>query len=188
MINRGARLLIGTLLGACFSVTALAQQSGFYLGGALGQSIFNEWCVTDGSLVFSACDDKGFAWKLLGGYRFNRNLGAEASYIDWGKVTAATTAGARVEADQQSYGIAAVGSLELGPQFTVFGKLGFLRTQQDTRRITPAPTTVKRKETEFHYGLGVKYSLTGNWGLRAEWENTDKLEVQFFSIGVEFTF
>ena len=188
-MNRGARLLIGTLLGVFFSVTALAQESGFYLGGALGQSTFKEWCDTGGSaIVFSACDDQGTTWKLLGGYRFNRYFGVEGTYIDWGEVTAATTGGVRVEADQKSYGIAAIGSLQIGPQLTVFGKFGFLRNEQETRRITPNPSTVQRDETGFHYGVGGKYSFTNNWALRAEWENTEKLDVQMFSIGVEFKF
>jgi OOP family OmpA-OmpF porin len=183
-MNRSAGFLITTLIGASFSLAALAQERGPYLGAALGQSKFKQWCDP----TLARCDDKDFAWKLVGGYRFNRYFAYEASYIDWGEVTAVSITGARVAADQQSYGIAAVGSLQIGPQFTVFGKFGFLRTEQETRRITPSPLTLKRKETELQYGLGMKYGLTKNWGLRAEWENTDELEVQMLSIGVEFTF
>jgi OOP family OmpA-OmpF porin len=182
-MNRGARLLIGTLLGALFSVAAPAQESGPYVGGALGQSKFKEWCDP----TLAACDDKDSTWKLFAGYRFNRSFALEYSYIDWGEVTAASTT-ARVAADQQSYGIAAVGSLQISPQFIGFGKLGLLRTEQETRRITPPASTRERTETELHYGLGVKYSLTRSWGVRAEWENTDKLKVQLLSVGVEFTF
>jgi OOP family OmpA-OmpF porin len=183
-MNKSAGFLIVTLLGALFSLAALAQESRPYLGGALGQSKFKEWCDP----TLAACDDKDSTWKLFGGYRFNRYFAVEGSYVDWGEVTATTTTGERVAADQHSYGIAAVGSLQIGPQFTVFGKLGLLRTEQETRRITPPASSRERKETELHYGLGVRYSLTKNWGLRAEWENTDKLEVQMLSIGVEFTF
>jgi OmpA-OmpF porin, OOP family len=183
-MNRSAGFLITTLLGASFSIPAYSQESGGYLGGALGQSKFREWCDP----TLAACDDKDSTWKLFGGYRFNRYFAVEGSYVDWGEVTATTTTGARVAADQHSYGIAAVGSLQVGPQFTVFGKLGLLRTEQETKRITPSPLTLTRKEIELHYGLGVKYSVAKNWGLRAEWENTDKLEVQMLSLGVEFTF
>jgi OmpA-OmpF porin, OOP family len=183
-MHKSAAFLIVTLLAALFSLAALAQESRPYLGAALGQSKFKEWCDP----TLAACDDKDSTWKLFGGYRFNRYFAVEGSYVDWGEVTATTTTGDRVAADQHSYGIAAVGSLQVGPQFTVFGKLGLLRTEQETRRITPPASSRERKETELHYGLGVRYSLTKNWGLRAEWENTDKLEVQMLSIGVEFTF
>jgi OmpA-OmpF porin, OOP family len=183
-MNRSAGFLIITLLGAFCSIPAYAQEGGSYLGAALGQSKFKKWCDP----TLAACDDQDSAWKLFGGYRFNRYFAIEGSYVDWGEVTAATASGARVAADQHSYGIAAVGSLQVGPQVRVFGKLGLLRTEQQTARITPAPLTLERTETELHYGLGVKYAVAKNWGLRAEWENTDKLEVQMLSIGVEFTF
>ena len=90
---------------------AQAQDSGFYLGGALGQSKFKEWCDTGGSTTASlpACDSKDTSWKILGGYRFNRYIAAEATYIDWGEVTAtvrnnATGRTVDVAASQTSYG------------------------------------------------------------------------------------
>jgi OmpA-OmpF porin, OOP family len=183
-MNRSAGFLITTLLGAFVSAPAYPQEGRSYLGGGLGQSKFIEWCDP----TLRACDDQDSAWKLFGGYRFNRYFAVEASYVDWGKVTATGATGARAAADQHSYGIAAVGSLQIDPRFTVFGKLGFLRNEQETRRITPNPSTLQRQETGLHYGFGGKYSFTKNWGLRAELENTEKLDVRMFSIGVEFTF
>lgn len=176
----------GLLLG---SGSAFAQESGFYLGGALGQAKFTEWCDTSAAptAVVTACDDKTNAWKILGGYRFNRYAGIEATYVDWGKVTGTVNA-VDASAEQTSMGVAAVGSLPLGAQFSLFGKAGFLTTEQETRRITPPSTSTEREETEFHYGLGLKYGFTPNWAARAEWERTDKLKVEMLSIGVEFRF
>lgn len=161
-----------------------AQDGGFYLGGALGQSKFKEWCDTGGSSIsLASCEDTDTSWKILGGYRFNRYVAAEASYIDWGEVTA-STATARVSADQRSYGLAAVGTLPIGQRFEVFGKLGFLHTEQETT----STRTLTRDETELHYGLGAKYAFTKNWALRGEWENTEKLKVALLSIGAEYRF
>jgi OOP family OmpA-OmpF porin len=191
-MNRGARVLIGTLLGAFFSAAAFAQESGVYLGGALGQAKFKEWCDVSGApagFVLTACDDKDSAWKLFGGYRFNRYVAIEATYVDWGDATATVGGPTAISAEQQSMGVAAVGSLGLGPQFSVFGKLGFLRTEQKIRRASATQTTtVEGDETELHYGLGVKYHFTANWAARAEWERTEKLEVEMLSIGAEFRF
>ena len=170
---------------------AQAQDRGFYLGGALGQSKFKEWCDTGGSTTATlpACDDTDTTWKILGGYRFNRYIAAEATYIDWGEVsaTARITATGRtidVAASQVSYGLAAVGTLPLGQRFELFGKAGFVNTEQDTT----SATTVTRDETELHYGVGVKYAFTRNWALRGEWESTDTLKVELLSIGVEYRF
>jgi OOP family OmpA-OmpF porin len=193
-MNRGATLAIGTLVGAFFSLAAFAQEGGAYLGAALGQSKFKQWCDTSGApagFALTACDDKDTAWKLFGGYRFNRHLAVEATYVDWGEVTARVQfMGQRdVSAEQHSMGIAAIGTVHISPQFSVFGKLGFLMTEQETRAVTASSsTTTDREETELHYGLGLKYALSRNWGVRAEWENTEKLKVRMLSLGVEYSF
>lgn len=173
------------------SALAQAQDSGFYLGGALGQSKFKEWCTAGAGFTFNSCKDTDSAWKVLGGYRFNRYIAAEAMYVDWGEVTATLTVGGTlfdVAATQSSYGLAAVGTLPLGERFELFGKAGFLMTQQETRRITPNPSTVNRDESELHYGLGARVLFNQNWALRGEWEKTDKLKVEMLSVGVEYRF
>ena len=169
---------------------AQAPGAGFYLGGALGQSTLKEWCDTGGSTVLTlrACEDTDTSWKVLGGYRFNRYVAAEASYIEWGEVTATISNGAQVAAEQHSYGLAVVGTLPLGPGFELFGKAGFLMTEQETRRSVINPSTVNRDETELHYGFGAKYAFTKNWAVRGEWEKTDKLKVEMLSVGVEYRF
>ena len=163
---------------------AVAQDGGFYLGGALGQSRFKEWC----DIPLASCKDTDTAWKLFGGYRFNRYIAAEATYVDWGEVSAANNAGVRAEASQNSYGLAVVGTLPLNERFELFGKAGFLMTSQETRRIAGTTSSVSRDETELQYGLGGRFLFTRNLGLRGEWENTDKLKVEMLSIGLEYRF
>jgi OmpA-OmpF porin, OOP family len=181
-VNRAARALSAAIL--LLASGGVLAQAGPYLGGALGQSKFKEWCDTGGSPVtLASCEDTDTSWRVLGGYRFNRYVGVEATYVDWGEVTASTNT-ARVSAKQNSYGLAAVGTLPLGERFELFGKAGFLNTEQETT----STRTVTRDETELHYGLGVKYAFTRNWALRGEWENTDKLKVELLSIGVEYRF
>lgn len=166
------------------STPAVAQEAGFYLGGALGQARLTDWCNSAPGVTITACEDTDTAWKLLGGYRFSRYVAIEATYIDWGKVTG-TANGISVTAEQTSMGAGVVGNLPINPQFSIFGKAGFLATEQEIRR---SGATFKRDDTEFHYGLGVKYAFTANWAARAEWERTDQLKVEMFSIGAQFRF
>jgi OmpA-OmpF porin, OOP family len=185
-VNPAVRaLFVGLLVATSGGVLA---QAGPYVGGALGQSKLKEWCDTGGNpSALAACEDSDNSWKLLGGYRFSRYFAAEASYIDWGEVTATVRVGTQnlgVKASQHSYGLAAVGVLPIGERFDLFGKAGFVQTEQDTT----STRTVGRDETEFHYGVGVKYTLTRNWALRGEWETTDKLKVELLSFGVEYRF
>jgi len=91
-----------------------------------------------------------------------------------------------VAASQTSYGLAVVGTLPLGERFELFGKAGFLQTEQE-QRVAPS-TTADRSESELHYGLGARFLFTRNWAARAEWENTEKLKVEMLSIGVEYRF
>ena len=168
--------------GCAASAGALAQEVGWYLGGSLGQATFTEWCVDDPAVL--SCDDKTSAWKLLGGYRFSRNLAVEATYINWGEVDGSVAGVGTVTADQTSMGLAGVLSFDVTPQLAVFGKAGFLMTEQETR----GRNAVQRDETEFHYGVGARFGFTPNWAARAEWEKTGKLKVDMISIGVEYRF
>lgn len=164
---------------------AYAQDSGGYVGAALGQAKFTQWCDTGGSPIqLTQCDDGTSGWKVFGGYRFNPFVGAEAVFIEWGKVSA-STATASVSAKQRSFGIAGVASLPLGQAFALQAKLGLLSTEQTTQSPT---SSVDRSDTEAHYGIGARYAFASNWALRAEWEKADKLEAQLLSIGAEYRF
>jgi OmpA-OmpF porin, OOP family len=184
VVTTGRKTLLSTVfLGALAAAPgAVAQDAGFYAGGSFGQATFTEWCVPDPAVL--TCDDKDSAWKLFGGYRFNRNFALEASYFDWGEASGTVGGVGRVSAGQTSMGIAAVGTLDLAPQFSIFGKAGFLLTEQEL----PASSAPNREETEFHYGIGARFAFAPNWAARAEWEKTEKLKVQMLSIGVEYRF
>jgi OOP family OmpA-OmpF porin len=176
--------LIAALLA---SQAVFAQESGFYLGGALGQATFKGFCVDDPIVL--TCDEKDTAWKLLGGYRFNRYVAIEGTYVDFGEVSGTVNfaSGPRaVPLSQTGMGIAGVGSIPFTPQFALFGKAGFLRTEQETPASASGNT--KRNETELHYGLGLKFAFTPSWVARGEWERTDKTEVEMLSVGVEYRF
>lgn len=189
-------LSAGILLAASSGAFAQGPHVGFYLGGALGQSSLRNWCG-DASATFIACDDQDLGWKVVAGYQVNSYFGIEASYIDWGETTASVRVGGEVRdvlAKQHGLGIAAIGSLAVGPQFSVFGKLGLVFVEQETRRIRPAPLSIDRDETETQYGLGAKYRLLRNLAVRAEIERTDKRQseattrAQLISLGVEYRF
>jgi OmpA-OmpF porin, OOP family len=168
----------------------LAAERGFYLGGSLGQATFTEWC--DASAI--TCDDKDTAWKLLGGYRFNQYFALEATYVNWGEATGSAFSASlgqnvAISAEQTSMGVAAVGSFPFTPRFSVFGKVGFLLTEQDIRRTAPGlNSTLSGNETEFHHGLGINLAFAPRWAARAEWENTGMLKVEMLSVGVEYRF
>lgn len=190
-------LALGFAVATAFAGAAFAQRApdtGFYVGGSFGQATADEWCSTSGApagFALTSCDDEDTAWKLFAGYQFNSWLGAEATYMNLGDYTASVALGgatANVSADASSWNIAAVASVPVGP-VSLFGKIGYARTDSEAN-VNVGGTSVRVGEdgSEAIYGLGVKWNMTRNWALRAEWERLDDSKVDFLSVGVQFKF
>lgn len=140
------------------SAPALSQDIGWYAGVGLGQSQFKNGC----GVVALACDDKDTTVGIFGGYQYNANLGAELGYIDLGDATAA---GGSLSA--QGLELAAVGTLPINPQWGVYGKLGLHRWDADGTRPGASFSETGIDPT---YGLGVRFNLTRDVALRAQWQ------------------
>src|SRR5688572_13545698 len=93
-MSKVRKAALGALLGAAAAMgcsAASAQMrggpdSGFYVGGALGQAEFRDGC--EGLPSPSTCDAKDIAWRVLGGWQLNRYFAAEIAYTDFGEFTA----------------------------------------------------------------------------------------------------
>src|SRR5712671_1575456 len=113
----------GLLLGFAVALPAVAQEAKWYVGAGVGQAKFKGAC--DGVPV--SCKDDDTAWKLFGGYQFNRNFGAELGYADLGKSNAngiISGIGVNASAAVTAWDLVGVGSIPLGQSFAVYGKLG----------------------------------------------------------------
>ena len=155
-----------SMLGAAamaLSTGVLAQQSftpGFYIGAEVGQTDLD-----------GGDDDIGF--KLLGGYRFHRNVAAEVGYgmlYDKG--------GAKVTALE----VVALGMFPINDQFSIIGKLGFANVDVEVAGASD-------DKTELTWGLGVQYDFNRNLGVRALWQRyeTDNA-VDYLAVGVTWRF
>lgn len=185
---------------ACFTLAlggwlgmsqALAQA---FIGGSIGQSDIDDE-VTTGLITSGSVDGKDTAWKIFGGYMFNRNFGVEAAYIDLGEVSYSGSfgglpvTGGKVEIT--GFNIAALGVYPVNEQFSVFGKLGLIMWEAEASDTTAGvPFSQKIDGTDISFGLGVGYNFTRNLGLRAEWElfKTDDGDASLLSLGILFRF
>lgn len=131
------------ILAACVSAPAAAQM---YLGAGVGAS---------------RTDTDETSYKLYGGYQFNPNWGAELAYNDLGRYR---------NANIESWTLAGVGTLPLGAQWSLLGKLGLA-----ANRTRFAGTTNYK---DLLVGVGVGYSFTKQFGLRLEYEDFGKLSNQ----------
>ncbi len=205
MNTRISQLKKWTLLAGLFAVVTAApavvsaQDAGFYAGGAVGKSELKDACVDTAPL---SCKDNDTAYKIFGGYQFNKNFGAELGYVNLGKATASgTILGVPVSADIKAKGfeLLGVGTLPLADKFSAYGKLGFFRWDVDASARVGAVTIDSASEngTDLTYGIGVKYDFAKNMGVRLEWQRykdlgneatTGKSDVDLLSIGIVFKF
>ncbi len=156
------------------------EHSGFYLGGGVGQAK-NE------SGEFSGSD---IAFKLTGGYAFNRYLGIEVAYVDTG--TQDDTIGL-VQVENESSGViaSALLHLPLGETFAMFGKIGYAFYDSDaTSRLGSLSVRESDSDEDLAYGVGIELAITTGLRFRAEYEAVDVSEgdFQIVSAGAVYKF
>jgi len=173
---------------ACYLIVSLGcmtnvhadEQPGWYLGASIGEA-------TNEVGEFKGTDT---AFKLAGGYAFNKYLGIELAYVDAGTQTD-TVGLQRIENDSSGVIASAVMSLPLGERFAVFGKLGYAFYESDaTGRVGETVAHESDSGDDLAYGIGAELVLTGGLRLRAEYEAIDVSDGDFdiISAGVIYKF
>ena len=169
--------------------SAQAQaDSGFYVGGSVGNSTV-EANVSDPSIPDDfGFDENDFGWKAFGGYTFDLpliDLGVEASYHDFGGPSVDildTTLGVDTTGFS-AFGVAGIG---LGP-IRVFGKVGVLSWDADLNALGE---TISEDGSDTAYGVGVSFGL-GSLQIRGEYEVFDVSDIDdltMWSVGIAWIF
>jgi OOP family OmpA-OmpF porin len=186
-VTKGLAIL-GVASAMAVSGPALAQDTGFYIGLSVGQSSADFDCSAG-----STCDDTDTAMKFIGGYRFNRNFGAEIGYTDLGEATISDPISTTTfEASVME--LVGVGFLPLNEKFSVIGKIGMYRGDVDAS--DPAIGSASDSNTGLTFGVGVQWDFTRNLGVRGEWQRyadvggdtVGESDVDVLSVGVVFRF
>jgi OmpA-OmpF porin, OOP family len=165
-----------------FAGGAAAQQpslSSAYIGGSIGQAEYKDGCAG-----VANCDEKDTAWRILGGYQFNRYFAAELGYHNLGEASA--PAGA---IEGTAWELVGIGSYPLVDKLSVYGKLGLYRGELEG-------PGVEETNSDLTYGVGLQYDLLKNVGLRGEWQRYSKMgggnivetDVDVLSLGVVYRF
>jgi OmpA-OmpF porin, OOP family len=188
--------VLGVASAMMIAGPAAAQDQGFYAGLTIGQSKQKDAC--DGLDDFGidvSCDDKDNAWRILGGYQFNRNLAVELGYTDVGEVSA-SFGGFNASIEAKIWELVGVGSWPFTPNFSAYGKLGLYRGETDFSTNAPGEENASESNSDLTYGLGVRWDFTRNLGVRAEYQiykdvgggEIGEGDVDVISIGVIFKF
>lgn len=184
---------IGMAQSTMSTMTHMGPEAGWYVGGSVGQSKID--CST-GGVPGVSCDDSDTAFRVLGGYQFNKYLGAELGYADLGKATI-SGAGISASVEAKAWDLVAVGRVPLADKFSLFGKLGMYRADSDLSSNTALIPASSDSNTDVTYGLGAQYDFNKNLGVRAEWQQYKKVggdstggegDVDVMSLGVVYRF
>lgn len=197
MFKKTAIAALLATAGLASPQAAFAQttpEAGWFAGIGFGQSDIDS-AITTGLITSGQVEGKDTAYKLFGGYMFNRNFGAELSYLRLGDVSysgsffGAPVVGGTVEAS--GFNVAAIGAFPVSPAFSLFGKVGFFMWDAEASDTTAgAPFSAKTDGTDLSFGLGAAYNFTRNLGVRAEWERlkVEDADADLLSIGLVYRF
>jgi OOP family OmpA-OmpF porin len=177
-----------TVAPAAHAQWMLKQDTGLYLGAAVGQSKVRHFCNDVATVGFPTCDEKDVTWKLSAGYNFNRNFAVEAGYVDWGKFTFSNAA---ISGDVKAKGfeLLAVGAFPVYQNLSAYAKAGFVRWDADfSARVGSAAFSNDDKGTDFTFALGLAYDFTNNFAARLEWQRYTDLVVDTVTLGLLYKF
>jgi OmpA-OmpF porin, OOP family len=191
---------------------AAAEDAGWYTGFNAGQSRakIDDQRIADG-LAADGFDttsiyngDRHFAFKVYGGYSFNRYIALETGYFNLGKFgfTADTVpAGSlRGQIKVQGLNTDVVGSIPIGDKFSLFARAGLNYAQakdsySGTGLVVVTDPQTRKTEPNYKFGFGAEYDFTRHFGMRIEAERYriddaagNKGDIDLFSGGLIFRF
>lgn len=202
-------LLTLALMAAPF---AMAQDTGWYGGANIGQSIAtidhdrisNELLGSGLTTTSIADDDRDRGFKLFGGYQVNKYFAVEAGYFDLGQFSflANTVPIGTLNGNIKVRGVNldAVGILPITEKFSAFGRIGVAYAHTDgsfagTGAVSVLNPSPSARDTNLKVGLGVQYAFTDALSLRAEIERYrindavgNKGDIDLASIGLVYRF
>ncbi|RST47792.1 OmpA family protein [Variovorax sp. MHTC-1] len=209
--TRSLRLLSLAGVGALIATTALGQEGGYYYGGlSVGQSHsrIDDERITAGllgaglSTTSMSLDEHDAAFKLFGGYQFNRYLALEGGYFNLGKFGyMATTSPAGTlhgKIKLQGLNLDVVGTLPLSERFSAIGRVGVqVANARDSfsgtgtvQVLNPSPS---KRDTNYKFGVGLQYEFSPSFLVRGEVERYrindavgNKGDINLFSVTLVF--
>ena len=188
------KTLVASALAISAALAANQASAQAFAGGSIGQSDIDDE-VAAGLITAGTVDGKDTAWKIFGGYMFNRHFGVEGAYVNLGEASysgnffGSPVTGGKVEVT--GFNVAALGSYPINEQFSVFGKIGlFLWDAEASDTTGGVPFSAKEDGTDLSFGVGLGYNFTRNLGVRLEWEMFDAADADatLLSIGIAWRF
>lgn len=164
------------LSGAMVGAHAQATRPGAYVGVGAGQSEAWDYSCDP----HPTCKKKGTAYRIFGGWQFNRILGVEAAYTDLGKVSSADPAGANPFSETIK---ASAGDIMLFAQWplldslSLYGKVGgyYSKLERDRTDVATGSTQATQNRGNLTFAGGVQWFITPGIAVRGEGQRYMKM-------------
>ena len=194
------------------SPLAMAAASDWYGGFSAGQSraevddnrIRSELLGSGLTTTSIGDNERDLAYKIFGGYKFNRNFALEGGFFNLGVFgfDATTSPAGTLSGSVKMRGLNldAVALLPLGEKLSAFGRLGGLygysRTSfTGTGAVVVADAHNTKRAGNYKAGLGLQYDFTESLALRGEFERyrlndgvSNRGDIDMASLGLVFKF
>jgi OmpA-OmpF porin, OOP family len=188
-------LLAVATLGLCLMFTpALAQN--WFAGAGVGYLKTGDACPV-GAAPGAACDDKDTSWKIFGGYQFNSYFGYELGLVNMEERSASLPGVGPVTARLRVFEATLVGTVPVGQRLALYAKAGIFHWDADYQLPPGFAGSADANDSDFTYGVGVRYNFTPSFALRLEWQHyndvgdpatTGRFKADTFGIGALFSF
>jgi len=181
IVKKLLALSFGLLILSVSGIASAGQESGLYLGGAIGSA------GLDFSVGTVGFDDDDFGYKIFGGYNFGIipliDLGVEGSYVDFGEASNAQIFDYNIGVT--GWDLFGVGAVNLGP-IGLFGKVGQVWWKSDSNILQ---AVLDKSGNDMAYGIGLRFQL-GSIAIRGEYEifDIDVVDIGYASLGASWTF
>ncbi|NVK19247.1 MAG: outer membrane beta-barrel protein [Methylocystaceae bacterium] len=173
----------------------------FYLGGSVGRSS-TDTGITEGTATL---DEEDISYKVYGGLQFNKYLGAEIHYINFGEASLSGNNGSTFSIDGTNYTFNQNADISIsGQSFGLSGTLGYkmgavrpfvkggLHRWDVDASLNSATTSADDNESGFDavVGAGAELTIIGGLNLRAEYEHyvLGSADVNVLSAGINYRF
>ncbi len=189
--TRLGAVAIAIAIGAAISGGASAADDTFYIGGAWGgaRPSFDSANVTSGvGTNFNAKSSYMRPLKIYGGLKLSKNFSIEGTWLNLGSFDSNT--GNTLE--MTGWGMSLVGYLPVTKDLSLLGRLG-------ENRMTLKNITNNASDTTWSpvLGVGLKYDLNPNIGVRWEVERISKMgsntttiktDTNLYTVGLDYQF
>lgn len=207
------KILLAALL--LVSAPALAQNSGWYMGGGLGstKADFVRSDFTGLATGAYSAEDDDMGSRFFGGYRFTSNLAIEGSLAFLGSYKHRYNNGGNVavyDYNASALTVALAGSVPVAGGFSLLGRVGiaFTASELDLRRNNGTATIpfcpdswwysdCASQSTNLYWGLGAQLDVGPRWGIRLDYDNygevgeefeTGRADIEVWSLNVLYRF